>query len=98
MQMLASAASAAHANRLAHDLTDQAHEILAIGQEVSVAAMVGEDIVLGLQGARDGDADEFLANAGMNGPEQLSLLEKLQQALLRFADKQRQANDFPILL
>ena len=88
-QVLAASATAANARPLAHNLGDQPIDIVGSCQEMSVTAVIAEHEIRRLQVLGDGNARPLLANARMDGPEQLALREQMEQALLDGADQNR---------
>ena len=96
MQVLASADATAHARRLPHDLRDQAIDLIAVRQEMSVATMVREHRVAIAQERHDRGPGELLANAGVHCAEQPTFREERQQAALGGADGQRLPQACPV--
>ncbi len=86
--MLASSYATTNARFSAHNLGEKAHEISRVGQEVSVIPVIGNNgIVRIVQRPHHRHLTEFLPDAGMRGPGEGSLSEKIQEILFSGPDQ-----------
>ena len=85
--MLAAADTPAHPLRLAHDLGHQPERVAGAGEEVPVAAVVGEYMVLFAEVLDDRDRIGLLADARVRRPVEQAAFEQIEQALLEAADE-----------
>ena len=88
-EVLAAAASAADPGRAPHHFRHQTVDVSGSRQVVSVTAVVADHPVAGTQMIRDRDTGELLADAGVNGSEQLAFGEQLQEPLFEGANQKR---------
>src|ERR1700761_7691 len=87
--MLAAAASPADPGFAPHDLGKESFIVAGAGQVMPVAAMIAEDDVPGSQMLGQRYASPFLSDTCVNGSEQATFAEQLQQPLLKHSNAER---------
>ena len=86
--MLTAADPATDAGATPHDFGDQSFHVAGPGDEVTMAAMIGEDdVALAVQAVRQHHCRQLLADARMGSPGDLALGEELQESLFDRADQ-----------
>ena len=91
--MLASAPASAKPSFTARDLSEKTGKVRGISEEMAVIAVVRENVILGFEGADNGDLADLLTKAGVKRTWDVSLMVEPEGPLFCPANKVGKGED-----